>query len=125
MKAYDEYRNTKQLNTIKLQQVLDGETFDECICQSQGMEFINGKKKLLFKNGSIYQKNELNQKLLKVNTINMSWTNIFLIEELFTYVVNNHLNKFPKSHFNIQYKIKFKQYILKFALKFRKFLSKK
>jgi hypothetical protein len=72
MKAYDEYRNTKQLNTIKLQQVLDGETFDECICQSQGMEFINGKKKLLFKNGSIYQKNELNQKLLKVNTINMS-----------------------------------------------------
>lgn len=125
MRAYDEYRNRNKLNTIKLQQVLDGETFDECICQSQGMEFLNGKKKLFFKNGSIYQKNELNQKLLKVNTINMSWTNIFLIEELFTYVVNNHLNKFPKSHFNIQYKIKFKQYILKFALKFRKFLSKK
>ena len=106
MRAYDEYRQRSNLNAIRLQTLLDEETFDECLCQSQGMEFINGKKKLFFKNGFIYQKNILNQKLLKVNTINMSWTDISLIEELFTYAVNNHLNKFPKNHFLIRCKIR-------------------
>ncbi len=111
MRAYDEYRQRGNLNSIRLQTLFDDETFDECLCQPQGMEFIDGKKKLFFKNGFIYQKNALNQKLLKANTINMSWTNISLIEELFTYVVNNHLNKFPRSHFLIMCKIRLQYYI--------------
>lgn len=54
MRAYDEYRNRNKLNTIRLQKISTEETFDECLCQPQGMEFINGKKKLIFKGGFIY-----------------------------------------------------------------------
>lgn len=112
MRAYDEYRNRSGLNTIRLQKISNGEIFDECLCQSQGMEFVNGKKKLIFKDGFIYQIEKSSNSLMKVNTINMSWTNIFFIEELFTYVINNHLSRFPKKHFVIQCIVLWKYFIV-------------
>ena len=124
MKAYDEYRNRNNLNTVRLQNISDGEIFDECLCQSDGMEFINGKKKLIFKDGFIYQREEKSQKLMKVNTINMSWTNIYLIQELFTYVVNNHLTRFPRSYFVIRCIVLCKYFILRIVSKIKTILKK-
>ena len=114
MRAYAEYRNRNKLNTIQLQRISDEEIFDDCLCQPQGMEFINGQKKLFFRNGSLYQRVQDNQRLVRVNTINMSWTSIYLIEELFTYVVNNQLNRFPRSHLLIRCKSLFKKFMAGF-----------
>jgi len=98
MRAYDEYRSRNKLNTIRLQKISNDEIFDECLCQPHGMEFVNGKNKLVFKDGIIYQREQDSYKLIKVNTINMSWNNIYLVEALFTYVVNNHWNRFPRNY---------------------------
>lgn len=120
MRAYDEYRNRNNLNTIRLQKLSDGETFDECLCQPHEMEFLNGKKKLFLRNGSIYQKQNNSKKLLKVNTINMSWTDIRLIEELFTYAINNQLNIFPKQYLIIHCSMFYRYAVSKITTKIRK-----
>jgi hypothetical protein len=123
MRAYVEYRNRNQLSTISLQRISNEEIFDECLCHSHGMEFINGKKILSFKDGFIYEREESSQKLLKVNTINMSWTNISLVEELFTYVVNNHLSKFPKRYFLIHSIVLCKYFFMKIVSKIKTILE--
>lgn len=113
MRAYYEYRKTNNLNSIRLQNISKDETFDECFCQEHGMEFVNGKKKLYFKEGIFYQINKLDQKPVKVNTINMSWTKLYLTEEIFTYIVNNYLDLFPKNYLVILCITRFKYYLLK------------
>jgi hypothetical protein len=85
MRAYDVYKKEANLKTIHLANILNEETFDDCICVSHGMETYPYKlyghtlKTMYWKsNGELFFARKEDKKLIKVNTLNMSWVPIYL-----------------------------------------------
>ncbi len=86
MRAYVFFRNNSGIKTIRLNSIIDGETFDDCICQQHDMEMEGGVKKLYFKNNSVYLKHIPDQKLIKANSLNMSWVPVSFIKQVYDIV---------------------------------------
>jgi len=97
MRAFAEYKRRIPITTMRLNSIIDGETFDDAICQSHNMQMQRGMKKLYFRNGSIYTFHLPTQRFVKLITINMSSVPLSLMEEVYLYAVNNHTGKRPKS----------------------------
>jgi len=107
MKAYKEYKisNEKIINTIRLNSIIDGSTFDDCICQQHDMEMEilypgkKIKKVHCSKSGKFYCYNKSNNMFIEMNSLNLSWVPI----DLFDIVLNKYKksNKFKKSNEDI------------------------
>lgn len=99
MAAYAEYKRSANIKSIRLNSIIDGETFDDCICQEHDMEMEDSEqagkkiKKLFFINGNIYTKHLPAQSLIKLNGINMSWVPTSFIENVYNYVTEYKLKK--------------------------------
>ena len=86
MRAYEEFKESG-LNAIRLNTILGGSSFDDCICQNHEMEMEplpNGKliKKIYIDtDGAFYCKNISDNTPIKMNTLNLSWVSndLFLI----------------------------------------------
>lgn len=97
MAAYFSYKDNSHIKTLRLNTIIDGESFDDCICQSHDTEMekavVLGQnseiKKLFFINGYVYVKYLPTNSLIKMNTLNMSWVDDDVIEKVFNYVCGN------------------------------------
>lgn len=85
MRAYDTYKKEAGIRRIRLNTIIEGEAFDDCICSPEDMEVYDFKlneltlKKLyLSKDGNIFTFHLPSQKLIKMNTLNMSWVPVYL-----------------------------------------------
>ena len=98
MAAFATYEKEKNIKTARLNKIINNTTFDECICQDGEMEMESKKNiskkihKLYFHDGQIFEKCLKNKKLIRVNTINMSWVPLTLIEKIYYYSL---CGKFP------------------------------
>lgn len=85
MAAYAAYKESTVIKTIRLNSIIDGEMFDDCICQQHDMEMIGGIKKLYIDeaNRTFYVKYLPTQQYIKLNSINMSWVPTSFIKQVF------------------------------------------
>ena len=87
MRAYEEFKKDG-LNSTRLNTILDGSTFDDCICQTHGMEMEplpNGrviKKVYSADDGIFYCYHEGRKALTRMNTLNLSWVPIGLFNTI-------------------------------------------
>ena len=92
MRAFATFEKENNPGVFRLNKIINNETFDECICQEDGMEtekkFGRTIKKLYFKNGKIYTKEKSSGNLIKINTLNMSWVPTLFIAKVYYYGVN-------------------------------------
>ncbi|NWF98010.1 MAG: glycosyltransferase [Nitrospirae bacterium] len=86
MRAYEIFRQKEGIQTIRLNSIINDETFDDCICQQHEMEIEGGVKKLYFINNGIYLKHIPTQKLIKANSLNMSWVPVSFIKQVYDIV---------------------------------------
>lgn len=85
MAAYAAYKERANIKTIRLNSIIKGEMFDDCICQQHDMEMIGGIKKLYIDeaNRTFYVKHLPTQQYIKLNSINMSWVPTSFIKQVF------------------------------------------
>ena len=97
MRAFATFEKENKPNVFRLNKIESNETFDECICQKDGMEteekFGRTIKKLYFENGKIYTKEKTSGKLIKLNTLNMSWVPTLFIAKVYYYGVSGKQTK--------------------------------
>ncbi len=100
MRAYTAYRDQESIKSIRLNTIIDGETFDDCICFKDGFTQyscpINYRrlKKIYFNDeGIIYFKRVDSGQYIKVITLNLSWVPI----EIFKSITNISSGKWNNS----------------------------
>jgi hypothetical protein len=90
MAAYNDYKKHYNLKTVRLNTILSGATFDDCLAfkdnmlQSEG--FYNGYKiKEVYHNCNyeLFFRQSTDNHFYKVNSINLSWMPSFVISRLF------------------------------------------
>jgi len=113
MRAYAEYKkrystaggkmdiySPRDFKSILLQEIIDGETFDQSLSQpdekilcgeerNSGFEMQNGIKKIYLQDGKIYQKFVDTGELARVNAINMSWVDHRIWKSIVKYVIGD------------------------------------
>jgi len=105
MRAYKTYKEEEGIKTIRLNTIMNAHTFDECICQEDGMEtepLNKGQKdikKIYFRDGKIYEKMKSSGKMVEVKTINMSWVPLYLIEKIYYYTLGESFLYWPNRVF--------------------------
>lgn len=92
MRAYKTFKEEERIRTIRLNTIIDGSTFDDCICQEHNMQMEqlpSGqiiKKVYLNPDGRCYCHEKDTNRLLKMNTLNLSWVPIYLFKIIFLHV---------------------------------------
>lgn len=106
MRAYKAYKEQEEINSIRLNKIIDNETFDDCICQKHGYdtyEFtINGqylKKIYLDANGHFYCYHINFSAFIKMNSLNLSWVPTNLFKLILETSINGHSDKFRVDKF--------------------------
>jgi len=113
MRAYMEYRKRSGIKTIRLNSTLKGESFDDCLCQSHGMHYKKGRKELVYRENGIYEKALVDDSLVKMNSLNMSWLPISLVEEVACFSMAKKEDRaFFGWHFFVRCKLKIKYWLL-------------
>jgi hypothetical protein len=86
MRAYEAYRKRSDIRTIRLNTIIDQESFDDCICQPHGFETyekpLHGQhlKKVFYDgSGRLFCKTEAGE-FIRMNSFNMSWVPDYLFE---------------------------------------------
>lgn len=89
MYCYYLFKQARKPKTIPLNTIINGETFDQCICSQDDMEMyaqpLNGnkvKKLYVSKLGYIYSYHIPSQQYIRLNTINMSWVPVYTFERI-------------------------------------------
>jgi hypothetical protein len=89
MRAYRSHK--RDINTIRLNQIINHESFDDCICEHHGYEryetLLNGrllKKIYLDTNGVFYCFHTESNDYIKMNSLNFSWVPNYLFEIIST-----------------------------------------
>ncbi|MCG2721195.1 MAG: hypothetical protein L6290_04145, partial [Thermodesulfovibrionales bacterium] len=91
MRAYSVFKEKNHIKTIRLNTIIEGETFDDIIIQQHDMEYEQGSKKLYFINNCIFFNHLPTNKLIKVNALNMSGASASLIKDCFDYATASFL----------------------------------
>ena len=108
MRAYKMFKTDRKPKTIRLNTIINAETHDENICQPDEMEIeyipeLKRKiKKLYFRDGNIYEKTAGAGKLIKLNSINLSWVTTSFVEKVYYYRIHG---KFPPFYVSLLGKI--------------------
>ena len=88
MRAYEIYKSEEKINSIKLNTIIDNESFDSCICESHDMEtehLKSGreiKKVYLNKDGRIFCYHIPSQRMIKMNSLNLSYVPDYICEQV-------------------------------------------
>ncbi|WP_298494577.1 hypothetical protein [uncultured Algibacter sp.] len=105
MRAYKAYRDQEGIKSIRLNAIINNESFDDCICMDHGYEryesVLNNQylKKIYFDtNGNFYCYHIESSKYIKMNTLNLSWVPISLFKLVYKTYKNNIKN--PKEVLN-------------------------
>jgi hypothetical protein len=95
MRAYKTYKEEENIKSIRLNTIINDETFDDTICASDGMETYSKrlnqhliKKLYLSEDGNIFCYHIASKKLIKMNNLNMSFVPTYLY-----YPIYKHLHK--------------------------------
>jgi hypothetical protein len=90
MAAYNHFKKVFKINSVRLNNIYFGDTFDDCIAFSDGMvqtkEKYNGykiKEIYINANNDFYFKFNSTQEYIKVNSINLSWMPFSVVLRLF------------------------------------------
>lgn len=92
MQAYKTFKEEERIRTIRLNTIIDGSTFDDCICQEHNMEMErlpSGRKiKKIFLNvdGRFYCCQKGTNRLLQMNSLNLSWVPLYLFKTVFLHL---------------------------------------
>ncbi len=97
MRAYKAYRDQEGIKSIRLNKIIDNESFDDCICLDHGYEtyesILNNQylKKIYFDtNGNFYCYHLETSKYVKMNSLNLSWVPINLFKLVHKTYKKNH-----------------------------------
>ena len=86
MRAYKAYKEQEKIKSIRLNKIINKESFDDCICQDHGYDVyivpLGGrylKKVYIDIEGNFYCYHIASSTFVKMNSLNLSWvpTNIF------------------------------------------------
>jgi hypothetical protein len=90
MAAYNHFKKAMKINTVRLNKLLNGDTFDDCLAFGDGMvhskDKYNGytvKEIYLNPNFNFYFKLSTSNEYVKINSINLSWMPLSFILKLF------------------------------------------
>jgi len=103
MRAYEEFKK-EGLKTIRLNTIIDGSSFDDCICQDHSMEMEqlpNGKpiKKVYISKDLHFFCHDLSKNQpVKMNTLNLSWVSNDLFLVLLSILKDRDDNHAPSSN---------------------------
>jgi hypothetical protein len=136
MAAYNHFKKVLKINSVRLNNFENGDTFDDCIAFDDGMahtkEKYNGytiKEIYINANNEFYFKLNSTENYIKVNSINLSWMPFSVVLRLFLMFCRSKiplLRIFRKVFFKCYQKINFNSYsyyekiIDKFAYKYIK-----
>ncbi|NEW78267.1 MAG: hypothetical protein GZ086_02340 [Gelidibacter sp.] len=102
MRAYKAYKEQENIKSIRLNKIIDNESFDDCICQEHGYEMYNtplgGRylKKIYFDNyGNFYCYHISSSKYIKMNSLNLSWVPTSLFKLIFRKFKKNYRKPSP------------------------------
>lgn len=80
MRAYKTFKEQENIKSIRLNSIINSESFDDCICQCHGFEMceypLNGrylKKIYIDTAGDFYCYHIKSSKYIKMNSLNLSW----------------------------------------------------
>jgi hypothetical protein len=91
MRAYKIFKEEERIRSIRLNTVIGGSTFDDCICQEHDMLMEDSrfgrkiKKVILNKNGRFFCQQQESNALIEMNSLNLSWVPVYLFD-----IVLNH-----------------------------------
>ncbi|GAA5508256.1 hypothetical protein [Novipirellula caenicola] len=89
MSAYECLKQDEQVRSIPLSSIIDGTTFDDCICHEHGMQMerlFNGreiKKIYCSAEGGFYGRNATTGEAVRMITLNFSWVPVVLFDVIF------------------------------------------
>lgn len=101
MRAYVVFKEEENINSIRLNSIIDGSAFDDCICQEHNMEMetipFGRKIKKIYCNlaGDFYCTEKNNAQPVKMNSLNLSWVPTYLFKVILLQLKEN--NKLQKS----------------------------
>jgi hypothetical protein len=100
MMAFEEFEKARKPKILVLNSIIDDESFDQCLASLDDMEAYSEKlgalrlKKLFFaSDGTILCFHPSSKKLIKLNTINMSWLPEYLYKRIYNQALILHKNK--------------------------------
>lgn len=99
MSAYVIFKEEEQINRIRLSTIINGETFDDLLCRSDG--FVTEKlpygedvKKVFLKpNGKFFIKTKDDDSFARLISLNLSWLPIYVYETILDHVKNKTSSK--------------------------------
>ena len=96
MRAYKAYREQENINSVRLNKIIDNESFDDCICMDHGYErhesLLNNQylKKIYFDaQGNFYCYHIESSQYVKMNSLNLSWVPTSLFKLVYKTYKNN------------------------------------
>lgn len=99
MRAYKTYKEQENLNSIRLNKIINNESFDDCICESHGYETYDYKinertlKKIYVDvNGCFFCYHTDSSSYIKMNSLNLSW----LSKDFFEFISEIYKNGYCK-----------------------------
>jgi hypothetical protein len=99
MRAYKAYREQENIKSIRLNTIIDNESFDDCICQEHGYETYSSvlnnqylKKIYVDANANFYCYHTESSKYIKMNSLNLSWVPTRLFKLVYNTYKNNYKN---------------------------------
>jgi hypothetical protein len=78
MRAYEIFKAEERIKSIRLATIIDGTTFDDCVCVADGMvmeptRFGGNVKKVVLAADGFYCETQSDHTLIKLNSLNLSW----------------------------------------------------
>lgn len=80
MRAYTSYKHQEKIKSIRLNSIIDDETFDDCLCRADELEVYESavndrhpKKLYLDEYNNFYCYHIDSQRFIKMNSLNLSW----------------------------------------------------
>lgn len=111
MRAYKTFKEDSNIKTIRLNTIIDDESFDECICHTHGMETYNKKigsrtlKKLyVSEDYKIFCYHLDKKRFIKMNSLNLSWVPNYLYHYILNVGkknLNYTKNSYSKHNYNV------------------------
>ncbi len=92
MSAYEWFKIDEPVNSVPLSTVINGSTFDDCICQEHEMEMerlFNGREiKRIFcsEEGAFFCRNSKTGEVVRMNSLNFSWVPVVLFDVLLAHL---------------------------------------
>lgn len=99
MRAYKIFKEEEGILSIRLNTIIDNSSFDDCICESHGMQMEETKfgksikKVFLNSDGRFYCLQQSSQNLIKMNSLNLSYVPLHFFDIVMHHSLRHYKNK--------------------------------